>query len=137
MTNSLLVGYARVNATPMLGIRLKGYFRTRLAEAVLDELEICAMALACGDTRMVMIAMDLVSFFTDVADELRQHIAEANGLPLEAVYLHATHTHTGPFLLRDAEDPLEQDMAIHSSRTPWTEGRGGLQSIASQRVGHA
>ena len=109
MTNSLLVGYARVNATPMLGIRLKGYFRTRLAEAVLDELEICAMALACGETKMVMIAMDLVSFFTDVADELRQHIAEANGLPLEAVYLHATHTHTGPFLLRDAEDPLEQD----------------------------
>ena len=72
MENKLMVGYARVNATPMLGIRLKGYFRTRLAEAVLDELEICAMALACGETKMVMIAMDLVSFFTDVADELRQ-----------------------------------------------------------------
>ena len=38
------------------------------------------------------------------------------------------------------EDPLEKEMAIHSSivpwRIPWTEECGGLQSIESQRVGH-
>ena len=40
------------------------------------------------------------------------------------------------------EDPLEEEMAIHSSilawRIPWTEGLAsdGLQSIQSQRVGH-
>ena len=38
------------------------------------------------------------------------------------------------------EDPLEKDMATHSSilawRTPWTEEPDGLQSIGSQRVGH-
>ena len=38
------------------------------------------------------------------------------------------------------EDPLEEDMATHSSiltwRIPWTEESGGLQSIGSQRVGH-
>ena len=38
------------------------------------------------------------------------------------------------------EDPLEEDMATHSSilawRIPWTEEPGGLQSIATQRVGH-
>ena len=37
------------------------------------------------------------------------------------------------------EDPLEEEMATHSSilawRIPWTEEPGGLQSIASQRVG--
>ena len=92
MANNLMVGYARVNATPMLGIRVKGYFRTRLAEAVLDDIEICALALACGDTKMVALTMDISSFFTDVADDLRKHIAEVNNLPLEAVYLHATHT---------------------------------------------
>ena len=34
------------------------------------------------------------------------------------------------------EDPLEQEMATHSSiltwRTPWTEELGGLQSMGSQ-----
>ena len=38
------------------------------------------------------------------------------------------------------EDPLEEEMATHSSilaRTiPWTEEPGGLQSRGSQRVGY-
>ena len=38
------------------------------------------------------------------------------------------------------EDPLEKEMAIHSSTTawkiPWTEEPGKLQSMGSQRVGH-
>ena len=38
------------------------------------------------------------------------------------------------------EDPLEKEMATHSSslawETPWTEEPGGLQSIESQKVGH-
>ena len=38
------------------------------------------------------------------------------------------------------EDPLEKEMAIHSSvlawKIPWTEESGGLQSMGSQRVGH-
>ena len=38
------------------------------------------------------------------------------------------------------EDPLEKEMATHSSilawRIPWTEEPGGLQSAGSQRVGH-
>ena len=38
------------------------------------------------------------------------------------------------------EDPLEKEMATHSSilawRIPWTEEPGGLQSMGSQRVGN-
>ena len=38
------------------------------------------------------------------------------------------------------EDPLEEEMATHSSilawRIPWTEEPGGLQFLGSQRVGH-
>ena len=38
------------------------------------------------------------------------------------------------------EDPLEKEMANHSStlawNIPWTEERGSLQSMGSQRVGH-
>ena len=38
------------------------------------------------------------------------------------------------------EDPLEKEMATHSStlawRIPWTEEHGKLQSMGSQRVGH-
>ena len=38
------------------------------------------------------------------------------------------------------EDPLEKEMATHSStlawKIPWTEDPGRLQSMGSQRVGH-
>ena len=40
----------------------------------------------------------------------------------------------------DPEDPLEKEMATHSSilawRIPWTEEPGWLQSVGLQRVGH-
>ena len=40
----------------------------------------------------------------------------------------------------DREDPLEEDMATHSSilawRIPWTEEPGGLQSRGLQRAAH-
>ena len=43
-----------------------------------------------------------------------------------------------PFL--GQEDPLEREMATHSSvlawRIPGTEEPGGLQSVEPQRVGH-
>ena len=38
------------------------------------------------------------------------------------------------------EDPLEKEMATHSStlawKSPWMEEPGGLQSMELQRVGH-
>jgi len=38
------------------------------------------------------------------------------------------------------EDPLEEEMAAHSSthawKIPWMEKPGGLKSMGSQRVGH-
>ena len=38
------------------------------------------------------------------------------------------------------EDPLEKEMAAHSStlvwKIPWMEDPGGLQPMGSQRVGH-
>ena len=40
----------------------------------------------------------------------------------------------------DSEDPLEKEMATHSStlawKIPWTEEPGRLQSMGSRRVGH-
>ena len=45
---------------------------------------------------------------------------------------------TGP--IPGSEDPLEKEMATHSSilawKIPWTEEPGELQSMGSQRVRH-
>ena len=55
-----------------------------------------------------------------------------------AKHLPATQDTWVPSLGR--EDPLEKEMATHSSilawRISWTEEAGELQSMGSQRVGH-
>ena len=55
--NSLSVGFARVNITPMMGIGLVGYFVPRFADGVLDDLEVNALALASGEQNSTMGAM--------------------------------------------------------------------------------
>ena len=43
-------------------------------------------------------------------------------------------------LISGWEDPLEEEIATHSSilawRIPWAEEPGGLQSLGSQSIGH-
>ena len=52
----------------------------------------------------------------------------------------SAHSAGDPGWIPDWEDPLEKEMATHSSiligKTPWREEPGGLQSMGSQRVGH-
>ena len=109
--NTLQAGFGRVNVTPMLGIDIVGYFKVRKAEAVLDELEINALALGCGETKVVLLSMDHCGIKQALADRFRRHVSEVTGVPYEAVLIHATHTHTGPALdggtvCGEAADPL-------------------------------
>jgi len=94
--NRLQVGYARVNINPMLGIPVAGYFIPRYASAILDDLESSALALTCGDKKILMISVDSCGINADMVNRYRQRIAEGAGIPAENIFLSATHTHTGP-----------------------------------------
>jgi len=98
--NKLYAGFARVNVTPMLGIGIVGYYKARIAEGVLDELEINALAVSCGDDKAVFLSLDNCFITAKITEEYKKHVSEVTGLPKEAIYMHATHTHTGPFLHR-------------------------------------
>lgn len=109
--NALCAGFGRVNITPMMGIPIIGYFKERRAEGVLDELEINALALGCGEQKVVLLSIDNCGFSQEMNDLFRRHIAETTGIPFEAILIHATHTHTGPSLRGsvlgcDDEEPL-------------------------------
>lgn len=107
--NKLFAGFARVNITPMMGIPVSGYYKERIADGVLDELELNALAVACEDTKAVIISADLISIANDVADDYRAHIADVTGLPVDAIILHGTHTHTGPELQKNSDNPLIEE----------------------------
>ena len=96
MSEKLYVGYARANANPALGTLIAGYFVTRHAEAILDDIEVCAVALKVGDKAAVIMSVDVCYIPNGVADEMRARVAAATGVDAEAVFIHSTHTHQGP-----------------------------------------
>ena len=94
---AMQAGFARVDITPPLGTPVVGYFEERRAKGVLDNLEANALALSDGSRTAVLIAADLLGIEgVEFNATLRRRVAEAAGVPSEAVYLHCTHTHTGP-----------------------------------------
>ena len=91
------VGFARVDVTPPLGTELSGYFHKRVSDGVLDALEAHALAFSDGTNKAVVISVDVISLRA-YAELYRAGVAKATGLPPEAIFLAATHTHTGPVL---------------------------------------
>lgn len=104
--NTLQAGFARVNVTPMMGVPMRGYFQDRFADGVRDDLELNVLALACGDVKVLLMALDCCGVDTPDADILVGSVAEATGLPREAIMFHNTHTHTGGTVDFDDENEL-------------------------------
>ena len=96
--NTLLAGFSRVNITPPLGTPLDGYYNIieRLAETIMDDLEVNALAVSDGKNKVVMLSADLLLIRSDADYEYRERIASETGLPVDAVILSCTHTHSGP-----------------------------------------
>ncbi len=97
----LLVGAAEIDITPPLGVSLCGYFVDRKASGVLDPLFAHAFVLRQGDEAVVLVSGDLIFPSRRVTAEARRLIEQNLGVPGERVLVHATHTHTGPFVDRE------------------------------------
>ena len=90
-------GFARVDITPPLGTPIVGYFEERHAKGILDNLEANALAVSDGERTAVIVAADLLGIRGVAFNaSLRLRIAALIGIPEDAVYVHSTHTHTGP-----------------------------------------
>ena len=109
--NTLQAGFSRVNITPPLGTPIVGYFHNRYAEGVLDELEINALALAAGETKVLLMAVDVCHIDKVEQDAFCQCIGKATGLTADQIFIHSTHTHTGPMVKLSLADSENADAA--------------------------
>jgi len=94
--NACSAGFARLEITPPLGVRIGGYYVVRETKGVLDPIYARAIAFREGDKTAVMIVCDLLGMYGPAAYEWPPMIAEKLGLPKEAVFLCHTHSHTTP-----------------------------------------
>ncbi len=125
-------GFARLDITPFLGTHMSGSMKKRNVEGVHDPLFVNVVALGEDEKAAVLIVCDLVAIYGDLGQDMSRLVAEALGIPQEAVIVHCTHTHTGPsatvnpdysqFLQRRILDAASMAMA---DRKPVTDVRFG------------
>ncbi len=135
MANNLKVGYARVNITPPMGINIAGYYKERIADGVLDELEACAVAVGDGKTTSLLITIDHCGLNKIFLNEWRANIAEATGVPAEAIYIHATHTHTGPQLIKNSKNPLTAQYEAFLATRVVDVAKFAVEDMADAKMG--
>lgn len=135
--NTLRVGFSRVNITPPLGIPIIGYYKDRIADGVLDELEINAIAVACGEEKAVLMSVDHLGLLTPINNDLHAAVSEATGLPIEAIYIHSTHTHTGPMADPTNANALNQEYVTALRRKTADAAVLALADLKPARMGWA
>jgi hypothetical protein len=112
------VGLARANITPRQPVFMAGYAsRNKPYESIHDELE--AKVLVLGDSagaKGVLITTDLIGFTAEIANPVRERIAEATGVFKSAILINSSHTHTGPTVSLDPT-PREGRSLADAERT--------------------
>lgn len=112
-------GLSVLDITPMLGIGISGYYVPRFAQKILDPLEVRALAVEQDDKTAVLISVDNCG----VADDRQTYesccraAAQKAGVPVESIYISATHTHTSPFWEKTDPDEMVKPY------TQWLEMR--------------
>lgn len=76
-------------------IWMAGFQNSRPANGIHDDLWARTVALRQGDTTITITALDLVGFFNDQVDTIRDAVAEA-GIDVDHVIIVSTHVHEGP-----------------------------------------
>ena len=133
-------GYARLDITPPLGVRLGGYGSlgaVRASTGVLDPIYVRAIAFGQGDRTAVMLVLDMLGMYGPELEQWPPRIAQRLGLPREAVFACCTHSHTTPVVtsFREPSDPQYDEwlfrrlgdaarMAVDDLK-PVTDVRGG------------
>ena len=93
---TLRIGYAQQTITPSLEspVYLAGFGQNRLAETVHDDLYVRVLALEQGDTRLALVALDLIGLSRHHCLEIGQRVQER--APGARLILACTHVHHGP-----------------------------------------
>ncbi|MBE7051149.1 MAG: hypothetical protein E7395_01070 [Ruminococcaceae bacterium] len=95
---SFKVGFAKQSITPPLGTALRGYPIARYSKGVLDDIHARATAFSDGENKAVVIALELGNLYSNEFELFRKTVAEYCNIPLEAVFITCTHTHTAPLV---------------------------------------
>lgn len=100
---SALAGWSEIEITPTPGIALGGRGGPVTAsKKVLDPLFAQVLYLKDADgTGFVLVSFDLIGISHKLSDQIRLDIVHELGVSWNCVVLNTSHTHSGPYMIRD------------------------------------
>lgn len=135
-------GFARLDATPPLGIPMVGYFSKRNATKILDPLCVECVAVSDGKNTALIYSVDDLHLTNPFFKKAFPAITAATGVPRDRIFVHSTHTHTGPAdWKRDSftaeENQLVMDYADMRITRLADAGRSAIKDLAPAKIGIA
>jgi hypothetical protein len=102
-TNNMLTGgFAKSNITPEKPVNLSGFAaRDGLSTGVHDSLYVRVSTFEQGSKRLVIVSTDIISFYNDTDQIIRDRIMEKFKLASNELFLSTIHTHSGPRIILD------------------------------------
>jgi len=90
-------GAVVVDITPTnYPVLVNAMFTERSATNAADPLEVRALALDDGGTRLVLAVVDTCMIAHDLIDRAKEQASQATGIPTDKMLVSATHTHSAP-----------------------------------------
>lgn len=133
--NNLKAGFARVNINPPMGIPVRGYYKPRFAEAILDDLEINALCLECGNEKALLLCVDNCGIEQVLNRKLREAASSATGISVENIILSATHTHTGPAVAIKSEEDYVMEYTAFVEKRVADVSKFALDDLKDAKMG--
>jgi flagellar motility protein MotE (MotC chaperone) len=113
---NFLIGWSVADITPDKPVLLRGQYHARVSEGVMDPITATVLAMESGSglssEKVIMVSCDLVAIYdgmldgseNNLRDNVRKLIVESvPELDGERIFLHATHTHTAPYVSGDTD----------------------------------
>ena len=135
--NTLQAGFGRVNITPMMGLPIRGYFKERFVEGILDELEVNVVALACEENKALLITIDCCSIDTVDVNAFIANASKVTGVPEEAIFIHCTHTHTASYYGLNSKDDLIREYSVFVQKRIADAATYALADLKPAKMGWA
>lgn len=93
----MLVGTDRIDITPPVGTWLVGYLdRTAVSETIANRLQATAIAFRDGENTLLVVSCEVLAVHPDLVSKVRASVSAATSVAPHAIWIVATHTHSGP-----------------------------------------
>ena len=107
-SDQLQIGYAKIDITPSYSVGLRGYSNAedRMSEGFVTYIYATCIAATQGDETILVYTVDSIAMEHNTAEDFREVITEATGIPGDKIFFGATHSHSCP----DRQKQYKEDL---------------------------